>query len=166
MPTEMQLISILKTYGISEKSMKILDDTSGISIFAKLNKGDQSQTGRDTQRYPHISPPKGETPAHITDIRFVKTAGSYDVFQRFHRHINDDLTIGSKLHDRFQAVERNSGAIHSVGVEGRGPKARDVWNLNKLRELNFKIGLQIKERQNPAFMSRAVMNRYNLGIYQ
>ena len=165
MPTLEQLKSILKTHGVSEKSMQVLDEATGNSIFVRMSRKDRATTGRETHRYPHISPPKDQTPAHLTDIRFVKTVGPHDVFQRFHRHIDKRGNVGEPMHDRFQAVERNSGAICSVGVIGKGgPAARDVWTVEKLRTLSFSVRQQITEYQRPAVMSWAVMNRYNLGV--
>lgn len=165
MPTLEQLKSVLKTYGVSEHSMKVIAGNHGNSIFVKMSKSDKERTGRETQRYPHISPPLGETPAHVTDIRFVKTVVSHDVFERFHRHIDKDVNVGGERHDRFQAVERNTGAIHSVSVVGKaGPKSGEIWTLEKLRTLDFTINPQIHEFQVKAVMSRAVMNKYNLGM--
>lgn len=165
MPTLEQLKSVLKTYGVSEKSMKVISGNHGDSIFVKMSKADSERTGRDTQRYPHISPPLGETPAHITDIRMVKTVGTHDVFERFHRHIDKDVNVGGERHDRFQAVERNTGAIHSVSVIGKnGPEAGDGWTLEELRALQFTVNMQIHEYGQKAVMSRAVMNRYSLGV--
>lgn len=165
MPNQEQLKSILKTYGVSEHSMEIISGKHGDSIFVKMNKGDKASTGRETQRYPHLSPALNQTPAHLTDIRFVKTVGSHDVFQRFHRHIDIKINIGGERHDRFQAVERNSGAICSVSVIGKnGPGAGEVWTLENLRKLDFTVNLQIHEYGQLAIMSRAVMNKYNLGV--
>lgn len=166
MPTLEQLKSVLKTCGVSEHSMKVIAGNHGDSIFVKMTKGDMERTGRDTQRYPHISPALDGTPAHLTDIRMVKTVGSHDVFERFHRHIDDHLNLSGERHDRFQAVERNTGAIHSVSVIGKnGPAAGDTWTLEDLRKkLNFTINMQIHEYGQKAVMSRAVMNRYSLGV--
>ncbi|MCK7596585.1 hypothetical protein M0G74_04775 [Microbulbifer sp. CAU 1566] len=165
MPNMEQLKSILKSYGVSEHSMAVIQARHGSSIFVKMSKSDQTLTGRETHRYPHISPAYNDTPAHLTDIRFVKTVGAHDVFQRFHRHIDDNLNLTGERHDRFQAVERNSGAIYSVSVTGgRGPAATDVRSLEELRGLTFSIGLRVHEYQRYAVMSRAVMNKYNLGV--
>lgn len=159
-----KLKSILKTYGVSEHSMQVIAGRHGDSLFVKMSKSDSKLTGRETQRYPHISPPEKETPAHVTDIRFVKTVGSHDVFQRFHRHIDKDYNIGGERHDRFQAVERNSGAIYSVSLVGTGPESGSVWPLDKLRGLSFTIKAQVHEYGRYAVMSKAVMNKYNLGV--
>lgn len=166
MPTLEQLKSVLKTYGVSEHAMTVIEGTHGDSIFVKLSKeGDRKRAGRDTQRYPHISPPLGETPAHLTDIRMVKTVGSHDVFERFHRWIDKDVNVGGERHDRFQAVERNTGAICSVSVVGKnGPESGEVWTLDKLRTLQFTVNMQIHEFGQKAVMSRAVMNKYSLGV--
>ena len=167
MPTLEQLKSVLKTYGVSEHAMKVIEGNHGDSIFVQMSKKDQKLTGRETQRYPHISPPLDDTPAHVTDIRMVKTVGNYDVFQRFHRHIDKDVNVGGERHDRFQAVERNTGAIHPVSVIGKnGPEAGDIWSLEDLRKkLSFTvIQLQIHEYGQKAVMERAVMNKYHLGV--
>ena len=164
MPTLDQLKSILKTYGVSDKSMQVLDEQNGYTIFLKMGKKGQKESGRETQRYPHISPAKDETPAHLTDIRLIKTVGSHDIIQRFHQHIDDRGNIGDKLHDRFQAIERNSGAICSVTVTGTGPRARDVWTKEQLQALTYTAKLQIHEYGQRAVMSKAVMNRYNIGV--
>jgi hypothetical protein len=165
MPTLEQLKSVLKTYGVSEHSMKVISGNHGDSIFVKMSKSDKERTGRETQRYPHISPPLDDTPAHVTDIRFVKTVGNYDVFERFHRHIDKDVNVGGERHDRFHAVERNTGAIHAVSVIGKnGPVTGQTWTLEKLRTLNFTVNMQIHEYGQKAVMSRAVMNKYNLGV--
>jgi hypothetical protein len=166
MPTLIQLKSVLQTYGVSEHAMTVIHSRHGDSIFVKMSKSDKKATGRETQRYPHISPAFDGTPAHVTDIRMVKTVGIYDVFQRFHRHIDDHINVSGERHDRFQAVERNTGAIHAVSVVGKGgPEAGEIWTLNELRALEFTVNpLQIHEMQVKAFMERAVMNRYNLGV--
>jgi len=162
MPTEDQLKSILNAHGVSDKSMEFLE---GPCIFPKASKSDRNRTGRETQRYPHISPPAGETPAHLTNIRFVKTSGAHDIIQRFHQHINESGVLNAKkLHDRFRAIERNSGAICSVSVIGAGPAARDDWSVEQLRQLNYTANLQINEQSRLAIMSKAVMNKYNLGV--
>jgi hypothetical protein len=166
MPTLEQLKSIFKTYGVSEKSMQVFDEVTGNGIFIRMAHKDRERTGRETHRYPHISPPKDATPAHVTDIRFVKTVnGQFDVYQRFHRHIDKKCGLSEPLHDRFQAVHRETGAICSAGVVDKsGPASRDIWTIDKLRTLNFRVGRQVTEYQRPAVMSRAVMNRYNLGM--
>lgn len=166
MPTLIQLKSVLRTYGVSEHSMEVISSRYGDSIFVRMSKKDRKSTGRETQRYPHISPAFEGTPAHVTDIRMVKTVGIYDVFQRFHRHIDDHLNISGERHDRFQAVERNTGAIHAVSVVGKGgPEAGAIWTINDLRGLDFNVNpLQIHEMQVKAVMERAVMNKYHLGV--
>ena len=51
----------------------------------------------ETQRCPHINPARDETPAHLTNIRFLSTSGAHDIIQRFHQHIDDTGNIGDKL---------------------------------------------------------------------
>lgn len=168
MPSEEQVRSILKTFGVSEQSMKLVNgDDGGITAFIKASKKTRRAIGRDTQRFPHISPALGETPAHLTSIRFIKTVSwqgvDYDVIQRFHQWIDAGGNLGQQKHDRFRAVNRATGAIHTAGAVANGPAPRDERSIVQLRALQFTIGLQCTEQQRPSVMSKAVMNRFNIG---
>ncbi len=73
MPTEQQIIAILKQYGATKKSIEISNMIDGVasdnsSYFIKLNKKQRGVANRDTQRFPHISPARGETPVHMTSV--------------------------------------------------------------------------------------------------
>lgn len=173
MPTEQQIIAILKKYGASKKSIQISDMIDGVasdnsSYFIKLNKRQMGVANRDTQRFPHISPSIGDTPVHMTSIRFIKCATSdekeYDIIQRYHQHVKNDGTLSEdKRHDRFRAVDRKTGAVHVAAVAGLGPNAGDVKTLDQLRALTYNVGIQKNERQQPMFLSKSVMNRFNIG---
>lgn len=158
-----QIFSLLKSFGVSEKSVKILEDSG--HAFPRASKKDIELAGRDTQRYPHFSPGAGETPPHITTIRFIKQSGDYNIVQRFHIHIKEGkkgaLTLSGPRHDRFRGIRISSGAIHTA-TSAPTVDAQQVKSLSELRGLTYSVGLQVTERQAPAVMSKAVRGRFNL----
>jgi len=173
MPSEMQIIAILKRWGASEKSIEISNKIDGVatehsSYFIKLNKKQRQLANRETQRFPHISPALDDTPVHLTSIRLIKcmwSGGSqFDIIQRFHQYVGDDGSLsGDKRHDRFRAVDRKTGAVHGASVVGVAPKVGQVKTLAQLQALNYNVGLPKKERQRPMILSKSVMNRFNIG---
>lgn len=162
--TDQQIYSILESYGVSKKSLTQLEDTG--HYFPKLASSSEAiAIHRDTQRFPHFSPAKDATPPHITSIRYIKDhEGGYKIFQRFHVHITEGrggISKSEPKHDRFQAVNVDTGAIHAVGSTPR-VEARAEKTLGELRGLTYTVGLQVKERGHNAVMSDAVMKRFNL----
>ena len=163
--TDQQIISILESFGVSEKSLTLLEESG--HYFPKLaSRAEAESIGRDTQRFPHFSPAKDETPPHITSIRYVKDhEGGFKVFQRFHIHITENrrsIDMSEPLHDRFQAVKVDTGAIHAASSTV-SVAAKAVKSLSELRALHYTVAaIQSKERQRPAVMSMAVRKRFNL----
>ena len=161
--THEQVVSVLKSFGISEKSIKFLEESG--HAFPRASKKDQDAINRDTQRFPHFSPGAGETPPHITSIRLIKQLGGYDIIQRFHQHISvkkGAVTLTEPLHDRFRAIKRDDGAIFGATCTRR-VDALSIKTIGELRSYDYTVGRQVTERQQNAVMSKAVRNRFHLG---